>query len=125
MFDQALASSASPHDPTILEVVVRVQSSCSLMVDAAVRLLSLLNQLVACTKRVSLEFEDVEGAMGYLNRIRFFEFLSSEVVVRPYRPTVSMGSLLKGKNANLVELVQINRGAREKQLPTELAERLG
>src|SRR5262245_63410250 len=38
---------------------------------------------------------------------------------------VPMGTLRQGQSSNLVELVRINRGARAKRLPTELAERLG
>lgn len=125
VLDSALMRAASPHGSNVDLVTVSVRAHSSIMVDAAARLLSLLNQLVLCTKRVVLQFEDPDGAMGYLNRINFFEFLSREVVVKPYRPVVPMGSIHKGRSANLVELVPINRRARAKRLPTQLAERLG
>lgn len=95
------------------------------MVDAAARMLSLLNQLAFCTKRVTLEFGSTDGAMGYLNRLRFFDFLSSDIKVKPSRPLISMGAIRKGRSANLVELVRINHSGREKRLPTQLSERLG
>ncbi len=118
-------SGVAPHDKNVDHAVIRVAANVSIMVDAAVRLLSLLNQLAASTRRVVLEFENMDGAMGYLNRIRFFELLSSDVVVKPRRPSVSMGALRKGQSAGLVELERINYGARAKRLPTKLAERLG
>jgi|InoplaM1PM_1038563.scaffolds.fasta_scaffold20534_1 hypothetical protein len=44
------------------------------MIDAIVRLLSLLNQLEHCSRRVILAFDDgMDGVMGYLNRIGFFD----------------------------------------------------
>ena len=45
------------------------------MVDVAIRLLSLVNQLVAATKRVQLNFEEGEaGTMGYLTALDFSIF---------------------------------------------------
>jgi hypothetical protein len=44
------------------------------MIDAIVRLLSLLNQLEHCSRRVILAFDDgMDWVMGYLNRIGFFD----------------------------------------------------
>jgi hypothetical protein len=123
--DRALIRDVSPHAREVDHVLIRVAANSSVMVDAAVRLLSLLNQLAASGKRVVLEFEKMDGAMGYLNRLRFFEFLSADVIVKPRRPAVSMGALRRGQSAGLVELVRINHGARAKRLPTQLAERLG
>lgn len=123
--DRSLLRTIAPHDKDVGEVVVRVAGKCKLMVDASARLLSLLNQLALCTKRVVLEFEDASEAMGYLNRISFFEFLSPYVVVKPRRPAFAMGALRRGRSANLVELVPINRSGRTQTLPTQLAERLG
>lgn len=123
--DRALTRSGSPHDSKFTEVHVFVGSTSGIMVDAAARILSLLNQLALCTKRVTLEFESTDGAMGYLDRLRFFEFLSTAIKVKPGRPLFSMGAIRKGRSANLVELVRISRSGREKRLPTQLSERLG
>lgn len=125
VLDSTLARAISPHGNQVHQVSVHVGANCNIMVDAAARLLSLLNQLVLCTKRVTIEFDSTDGAMGYLNRIRFFEFLSAQVVVKPLRPGLRMGAIRQGQSANLVELMPINRGARVKRLPSQLAERLG
>lgn len=58
------------------------------MIDSAVRILSLANQLDFCTRRVRLEFlEGERGALGYLNRMGFFDHLSARIEVMPSRPS--------------------------------------
>jgi len=43
------------------------------MIDSAVRILSLANQLDFCTRRVRLDFVEGErGALDYLNQMGFF-----------------------------------------------------
>ena len=79
------------------------------MVDAAVRLLSLVNQLQHSHKTVTLEFADgMDGTMGYLNRIGFFDFLSRGVNIMPARPTYSGAQIYSGANAGLMEIVKID-----------------
>ncbi|MCP3441479.1 hypothetical protein [Bradyrhizobium sp. CCGUVB14] len=95
------------------------------MVDSAVRLLSLANQLVSATKSVCLDFEEGEaGTMGYLNRMGFFDHLAQDVEVRPHRPSYSMADLRRGSNAALVEIARINKDARDEDLPDRLTEAL-
>ena len=70
-FEQILRRGPAPHE--CHEIGFRFPAGSKIMIDAAVRLLSLSNQLDRCTKRVSLRFDEVEsGAMGYLNRLGFF-----------------------------------------------------
>jgi hypothetical protein len=93
------------------------------MVDTAVRLLSLFNQLDCCTRRVCLDFEAGEaGTMGYLDRMGFFDHLSKNVVVLPARPAVSGFEIYGGTNARLVEITRINRAYRDDRLPSLLTE---
>jgi hypothetical protein len=93
------------------------------MVDAAVRLLSLFNQLDFCTRRVRLDFEEGEtGTMGYLDRMGFFDHLSENVAVLPARPAVSGAEIYGGTNARLVEITRINRAYRDDGLPSRLTE---
>lgn len=95
------------------------------MVDAAIRLLSLANQLDHCTRRVRLTFEEGRsGAMGYLDRMGFFDNLSRRIEVTPDRPTISGKRLFKGNSASLVEIERINKDFRDKSLPTRLTDTL-
>jgi hypothetical protein len=91
------------------------------MVDAAIRILSLANQLASSTRRVRLDFEEGEaGTMGYLNRMGFFDHLSAKIEVLPARPFYSGAELHRGGNMALVEIARINKDARDKELPDRL-----
>jgi hypothetical protein len=93
------------------------------MVDGAIRLLSLANQLVETTRRVHMTFEEGEsGTMGYLNRMGFFDHLAPEVEVLPARPPYSGAQLYRGTNSMLVEIARINKDARDDDLPTRLSD---
>jgi hypothetical protein len=93
------------------------------MIDSAVRILALANQLDFCTRRVRLDFVEGErGALGYLNRMGFFDHLSSSVEVIPSRPMYSGADLYRGGNAGLVEIARINKNDRDRGLPDRLTE---
>jgi hypothetical protein len=96
-----------------------------MMIDAAVRLLSLANQLAYTTRRVCLDFAEGEaGTMGYLNRMGFFDHLDPAVEVLPSRPPYSGAKLYGGGNTGLVEIARINKNNRDQHLPTRLTEAL-
>ena len=108
-----------------MSVQVRIPSGCYIMVDAGVRLLSYLNVLVHINKAVILEFEDGDaGAMGYLDRMGFFDCLDSRVDVQPARPEYSRASLYRGTNQSLVEFVAIKPGPPQDDLPRMLVDSL-
>jgi hypothetical protein len=95
------------------------------MVDAAILLLSLANQLVSSTRRVVLNFEEGEaGTMGYLNRMGFFDHLRVDVQIIPMRPVFSGAVRHRGSNSMLVEIAHINKDHRDEELPTRLVEAL-
>jgi len=75
--EQVLRSGCEPHGADVYEVLFVFPTGCKVMVDTAVRLLSLFNQLDYCTRRVRLDFEAGEaGTIGYLDRMGFFDYLS-------------------------------------------------
>jgi hypothetical protein len=79
------------------------------MVDAAVRLLSLANQLVARGLSVTFAFDgEFNEAMGYLNRANFFTCLSSQVHIIPERPDPAYATIYQGNSKNLVEFKQLS-----------------
>jgi hypothetical protein len=117
---------ASPGPHTCSEVTFRFCNDSKLMIDAIVRLLSLLNQLDCCARRVIVTFDDgMDGVMGYLNRMGFFDHLASGVQVIPERPSYSGAALYGGGNPGLVEIERINHQHRDKELPARLAMALG
>lgn len=121
--ENVLRSGSEPHGATVYEALFVFQAGCKIMVDTAVRLLSLFNQLDCRMCRVRLDFEEGEaGTMGYLDRMGFFEHLSKNIVVSPARPIISGIDMYGGTNSRLVEITRINRSARDDKLPTLLTE---
>lgn len=115
-----------PHGSGSHEVTFQFPSGCKLMVDVAIRLLSLANQLYETSHHVRLVFDDGEsGAMGYLNRIGFFDHLTPGIEVVPARPSISGAHLHRGGNAGLVEIARINKDARDQSPHGRLASAVG
>ena len=86
--EEAVQRAGHPHNAD--EVIIRFPIGCKLMIDSAIRVLSLANQLDHCTRRVRLDFVEGEsGAHGYLNRMGFFDHLARQVEVTPSRPVYS------------------------------------
>lgn len=118
--EEVLRSGPSPHEAPSADVVFRFPVKCNVMTDAAVRLLSLFNQLDCATRRVIVEFEEgEEGVLGYLSRVAFFEWLSPNVAVRPDRPQ-SSAARYRGRNPGLVEIERIDRTSRDQNLVSRL-----
>jgi len=82
------------HDPSrsiSSEIYFQFPQNCSLLIDTAIKVLSLANQLVAGGKSVVMDFRG-EALLGYLDRMGFFSALPPQVVVLPERPAVSVRS---------------------------------
>jgi len=122
-FESALRESCGPHAQGTLEVVFNFPNGCKIMVDGAIRLLSLCNQLACSTRRVHLTFDEGQsGTMGYLDRMGFFDHLHTHVTVDPNRPAYSAAKIHRGGNSMLVEIARINKDSRDESLPTRLTE---
>jgi signal transduction histidine kinase len=114
--------------PECRHITFRFPPSCKIMVDAAVRLLSLANQLIAAGTSVAFAFEgENHEAMGYLHRANFFTVLSPQVQVIPHRPNPQTAARHRGNNPNLVEFEAIHRvhDAIIESIPTRLTDALG
>lgn len=123
--ETAIRAGGRPHDPHVYDVMIQFPAGCKVMIDAAIRLLSLANQLAFTTRRVRLEFDEGQaGTMGYLNRMGFFDHLAAAVDVTPHRPAYSSADLHRGGNTRLVEIARINKNARDRKLPSRLTDAL-
>jgi hypothetical protein len=123
--ENALTSHTGPHETQSSETFFCFSSGCKIMIDAAVRLLSLFNQLDYCGRRVRLDFEDgLAGVMGYLNRMGFFDHLSPNVEVLPEKPFYSGAEMFGRTNTSLVEIAQINHQHRDPDLLSRLTSAL-
>ena len=121
--DTALEKAGDPHRHPDGDVTLRFPPGSKMIIDAAVRVLSLANQLILATHRVRLVFEEgMGGLMGYLDRVGFFDSLAPEVEVVPSRPVRSGAVVYRGNNAGLVEIGRINKDLRDEKLPGRLAD---
>lgn len=124
-FERALLSSCGPHDAGTYQVIFEFPVGCKIMVDAATRLLSLINQLASTTRTVLLDFQEGDaGTMGYLNRMGFFDHLAADVEIVQGWPVYSAADYHRGGNSALVEIARINKDARDEDLPTRLTNAL-
>ncbi len=103
-FENALKRTGNPHEKSI--TCIRIPVSCKIMVDAGIRLLSLVNQLCSECCAVKLIFEgENNDAWGYLTRANFFSELSPLITVEPIpQPNI----FPEGSNSNLVEFKRIS-----------------
>jgi hypothetical protein len=123
--EDALKSVGNPHVGQDTDVTLCFPVGCNIMVDAAVRLLSFVNQLDHCTRRVRLCFDaGQEGTMGYLDRLGFFDHLSPRITTTPDRPPISAAEIFSGENSGLVEIGAISRHQRDNSLPGRLTDAL-
>ena len=84
-FEDSL-SRIDPHKAESSQIELKVPEECKVAIHVALRLISLINQLVLCGRHVRLSFDSVEGAYSYLNRMGFFDRLAAEVEVRTTSP---------------------------------------
>jgi hypothetical protein len=130
IFEQALQASRSISNspPSInTKITFHFLPSCKIMVEAAVRLLSLANQLAATGVQVTFAFEgEQHEAMSYLNRANFFTLLSEQVQVVPKRPDPALAARFHGHSRNLVEFKAIHLKHYEfvDTVPTQLVDAL-
>ena len=115
--ETAIRAAGGPHGKDIFEIEITIPTGCRIMIVAAIRLLSLCNQLVLSSRRVKLNFKDAD-ASGYLNRVGFFDHLAPMVQVLSGRPSISTAAIYRGGNSGVVEIARINKDSRDNSLPT-------
>jgi hypothetical protein len=120
LFEESLKKVGSPLECDSMHVVFNIAENCSIMVDAASRLLSLCNQLVFIGKKVSLDFSVCKQTLHYLDRIGFFDLLNNTILILPSRPTHSKAMIYKGQNENVKEFGEINPQQPDASVPEEL-----
>lgn len=104
-------------------VCFEILPGSKILIDAAVIFLSLVNQLSAAGKTVTIDFHDEDSeVMGYFNRMGFFDHVDSRVAILPARPSYSGAQLYSKSNKGLVEIVRIDDD--DEELPGRLADAL-
>lgn len=121
--EEALQKSGiDPHNHNVYGVSFLFPENCIPMIDASVRLLSLVNQLDFLGKKVTLHILDkINDTMKYLCMIRFFDFLNEGIEVLPFRPPCSTESSPFDTSFGLVMIERIKLCQRDKTLPSILS----
>jgi hypothetical protein len=117
--DAALKRAGDPY--VAGETTFQVRAGTKMLIDGGIRLLAFCNQMVMSGIRVALQFED-RLAMGYLDRMGFFDHLAQGVQVTPDRPAVSGAYVFGGNNRGLVEICAIRPGLDTHDLMYKLKE---
>lgn len=120
LFEEALKAAGSPLDDDAQRIIFVVAKKCSILLDAASRLLSLCNQLIKQGKCVAIDFNACAPTLHYFNRIGFCDLLSSAVDILPSRPNLSRAKTYKGNNENLTEFGEIEPTNPDAAVPEEL-----
>lgn len=123
--DVALSKSGGPHSPQYNSATFMFPADCKIMIDAALRLQSVVNQLLYAGKSVCLVFDgQSDSSVGYLNRMGFFDHLDSSVEVLPSKPESSTAQIFRGTNSDLVEIVSIGPNNKDRSVPGRMSEAL-
>ena len=120
LFEEALKTAGSPLDDDAQRINFVVAKKCSILLDAASRLLSLCNQLIGHGKSVTIDFNACAPTLHYFNRIGFCDLLNPEVDILPFRPSLSGAKVYKGNNENLTEFGEIDPNQPDAAVPEEL-----
>ncbi|MBN2442971.1 MAG: hypothetical protein JXJ04_16555 [Spirochaetales bacterium] len=116
--EQCLNSTIIPKEDSI---GIIIPDGCNIMIDAAIRLLSYVNQLDYKNIPVYLNFlGGADGTLGYLNRIGFFDHLHENIEVLPERPSISRAKIYHGKNPGVFEIAAIDPKEKDNDLPSIL-----
>ncbi|MBL4941894.1 MAG: hypothetical protein JKY81_09550 [Colwellia sp.] len=90
-------------------ITFTIPKKTSLTVDGLIRMLSYVNQLQDNGYKIKLDFLNEDSpAMGYLDRLGFFQRLHGKVKVKPKPPEISGSQKYHGTNGTLVELAVVN-----------------
>ncbi|MFJ2994947.1 ATP-binding protein [Pandoraea sp. NPDC087047] len=115
-FDRAF-SGVSPLSSSDDAVVLVLKDDAKPMLAFIARLLALCNQLVAAGKHVTLDFEESQKALSYLDRVGFFGVLDSAIEVLPQRPSGDLSKAYQGNNNGVIEFRLIDPAAPDAKIP--------
>lgn len=118
-FESAL-SDISPLASHHTAAVFVLKDECKPLLEFLARLLALCNQLVTAGKAVSLNFEDSQETLSYLDRVGFFGVLDTAIDVMPKRPSGELAKTYQGNNDGVIEFRRIDPETPDTDIPTLL-----
>lgn len=121
--DASLSSVEPLLDSSVSEVHFVLPQGCRVLLEAAARLLALVNQLDFVGKQVVIDFRLAENAYGYLDRVGFISHLAPGVTVLPERPQVSAADTYRDNSPTVVEFGDISPIEPDTTIPKRLSNR--
>lgn len=104
-------------------VYFEIPPGTKILIDAAVLFLSLITQLSADGKKITIDFQtEHSDVMGYFNRMGFFDHLDSSITILPAKPLFSGAQIYNKNNKGLVEIARINPLEYDHELPSRFAD---
>lgn len=119
-FERSLASAGSVLDRLESYVYFLVPKGCKILLEAAVRLMALSNQLCRNGKAVTIDFTSCTTTLSYFDRLAFFSCLNDRIRVMPNRPALSRSVSYKGNNNGVVEFGRIDPVSPDENIPKQL-----
>jgi len=119
-FEKSLVDAGSPLESEQTEVLFVLPNKCSMLLDAATKLLALCNQLAWQGKEVTIDFRESEDTLSYLDRIDFLKHLNASVGVSPCKPLISRADLFEANSDSVVEFGEINPNYLDESIPKQL-----
>lgn len=122
-FEERLSEAGCLLNSPAENCIIRFPKDCKILLIAGARVIALANQAASQGKSIILDFNKCLGTKNYLDRLGFFDHLSSNVKVSPERPVKSKAKQYLGKSENLVEIASINLDNFDYSLPEKLTKR--
>jgi hypothetical protein len=122
-FEKTIKSTIGESVSVNKNIEVIIPKDCKILLVAAARLLSLINQLIYDGVSVTVDLNDCSGTRGYLNRIGFFEHLNKKAEILPKWPKFPASKIYQGDSTTLVEFGSIDPDKINKSLINQLTER--
>lgn len=119
-FEQSLKEVGCLFGNSYQSIEVVIPENCKILLEAAVRLLALCNQLAHLKKRVKLDFSYCTSTLTYFNRMGFFDHLDKRVSVLPNRPEMSTAEMYRGNSDAVVEFGIISPKNPDENIPKQL-----
>jgi len=119
-FEKSLVDAGSPLESEQTEILFVLPNKCSMLLDAATRLLALCNQLVWQGRKVTIDFRESEDTFSYLDRIGFLKHLNDSVEVFPCKPLISRADRFGANSDAVVEFGEINPDDLDESIPKQL-----
>lgn len=119
-FESSLTAAGSLLDSDANKCTIRFLNNCKILLIATARIIALVNQAVLSNKDITLDFSASPKTKNYLDRLGFFDYLPSSVLVKPTRPRQSRAKQYHGNSDTLVEVASIDLDNFDYALPEQL-----